>query len=54
MACVMSAYRPYRIGDFAQPANCQRIMRYLAEQTNHMINAFRHRLDKLSRERLFG
>lgn len=40
---------PIRVGDFAQPGNRQRIMRYLAEQTNYMVNAFRHRLDTLSR-----
>lgn len=42
---------PIQIGDFTQPAVRQRIVIYLAEQTNQMVNAFRHRLDALSRER---
>jgi len=42
---------PVRIGELAQPANRERIVRYLAEQTNQMVNAFRHRLDAMSKQR---
>lgn len=42
---------PIQVGDFSQPAVRQRIVDYLAEQTNQMVNAFRHRLDVMSRER---
>jgi hypothetical protein len=42
---------PIRIGEFSDPAARLRIAHYLAEQTNQMVNAFRHRLDTMSRER---
>lgn len=41
---------PIRVGDFADATARHRIVLYLAEQTNQMVNAFRHRLDRLSRE----
>lgn len=40
---------PIRLGNLDDPDNRRYIARYLAQQTNQMINAFRHRLDVLSR-----
>jgi hypothetical protein len=40
------------LGDLEDRANRQRVVVYLADQTNRMVNAFRHRLEALCRERL--
>lgn len=42
--------QPIKIGDFASASNRERIVKYLAEQTNQMVNAFRHRLDAIAKE----
>lgn len=39
------------LGDIELPENRHRVVRYLADQTNRMVNAFRHRLDILARQR---
>jgi len=41
---------PTRIGNLDDKVNRRRIVSYLAEQTNRMVNAFRHRLEALARE----
>lgn len=40
------------LGNLDDAANRQRVVTYLANQTNAMVNAFRHRLDALCRDRL--
>lgn len=41
-----------KLGDLDDEANRLHVLSYLAEQTNKMVNAFRHRLETLSKERL--
>jgi hypothetical protein len=39
-----------QFGNLNIPADRQRVIAYLADYSNRMVNAFRHRLDKLTRE----
>jgi hypothetical protein len=41
-----------KLGDLEDESNRHRVVSYLAEQTNKMVNVFRHRLEALSKERL--
>lgn len=45
---------PIPLGDLEDPAARQTVVRYIAAQTNAMVNAFRHRLERLCKERATG
>jgi hypothetical protein len=41
---------PINLKEVETPADCENVLRLLCIDTNHMVNAFRHRLVKFVRE----